>query len=111
MGAATASGTASTPSPRLVNAAHEFEAQLMGELLKPMSKSLSMNGDDDDSDSGSTNAMGTYATEALARAISNKGGLGIADHIVHSLSSTGNVKTTMSVMGDLRTNTVTAGVK
>jgi Rod binding domain-containing protein len=110
-GSAGASSTASTPSPRLVNAAHEFEAQLMSELLKPMNKALSANPDDDDSDSGSTNAMGAYATEALARAISNQGGLGIADHIVHSLSSTGNPKSAMSVMGDLRTNTVTAATK
>ncbi len=37
--------------PRLVKAAHEFEAQMMKELLKPMTESRSFTGDDEDSGS------------------------------------------------------------
>ena len=33
------------PQPRLVRAAHEFEAQMMKELLKPMTASGSLTGD------------------------------------------------------------------
>ena len=37
--AASGAQTAVTPQPRLVRAAHEFEAQMMKEILKPMSGS------------------------------------------------------------------------
>jgi Rod binding domain-containing protein len=43
--AATAS--AATPQPRLVHAAHEFEAQMMQELLKPMTQGEGLDGDGD----------------------------------------------------------------
>ena len=42
----------SAPSPRLVRAAHEFEGQMMKELLKPMTERRAADGRrDDDSDS------------------------------------------------------------
>ena len=72
------------PEPRLVQAAHEFEAQLMKELLKPMTASAGMEGDE--SDAGSGGILADFATEALGQAISRKGGLGIATNILHSLS-------------------------
>lgn len=72
------------PQPRLVQAAHEFEAQLMKELLKPMTNGASINGDD--SDAGSGGALADFATGALGQALSKHGGLGIATSILHSLS-------------------------
>ncbi|MGA2635680.1 MAG: hypothetical protein ABSF16_15705 [Terracidiphilus sp.] len=80
--ATTASGSEgqALPQPRLVRAAHEFEAQMMKEIMKPMtSASNSLTGDEDDSDSssGSGGALGQFASEALARALSDHGGLGI----------------------------------
>jgi Rod binding domain-containing protein len=103
--------TASTPQPRLVKAAHEFEAQLMKELLKPMNHSASITGDGDDGDSDEGGVLGEFATEALARGLSSQGGLGIANQIVHSLTPPSNTKTTTSVMGDLRSNTVIKALK
>jgi len=90
---AMASGSVSTghsavPQPRLVSSAHEFEAQLMKELLKPLAQSFSANGDDDDSDSAGV--LGDYATESLAKALSEQGGLGIATKIIQTLTPTGN---------------------
>ena len=38
------------PQPRLVHAAHEFEAQMMKELIKPMTSGCSLTGEDTDSD-------------------------------------------------------------
>ena len=61
-------GKAEWPSPRLVRAAHEFEAQMMKELLKPMTGSDALTGaEDGDSDSGagSGGALGEFASEAL----------------------------------------------
>jgi Rod binding domain-containing protein len=84
-------GSAATPNPKLVTAAHEFEAQMMKELLKPMTSNDGLTGsDDDDSGLGSAGALGEYASEALGRSLSDHGGLGIANRIVSDLSRTGN---------------------
>jgi Rod binding domain-containing protein len=88
-----------------VRAAHEFEAQMMKEIMKPMtSASNSLTGDEDDSDSssGSGGALGQFASEALARALSDHGGLGIANQIVCELSHSD----TQKVTGDPHSNTV-----
>lgn len=69
-------------SPRLVKAAHEFEAQMMKELLKPMTESgLSGDGDDQAASGG---ALREFASEAFGRALSERGGLGIGKNILHS---------------------------
>jgi len=82
-----AAGAGRRPSdePRLVQAAHEFEAQMMKELLKPMSRASL-----EDPDGEQTGVLGEFASESLARALSAGGGLGIADRIVHTLSRSGN---------------------
>jgi len=80
------------PSPRLVRAAHEFEGQMMKELLKPMTNGDALAGTEEDSDSGagSGGALGEFASEALGQSLSERGGFGIADRIIHDLSHTGN---------------------
>lgn len=82
--AASPSQSTSLPQPRLVQAAHEFEAQMMKELLKPMTRATSMDGDE--SDSGSGGALADFATESLGQSLSRSGGLGIATSILRSLS-------------------------
>lgn len=74
------------PQPRLVHAAHEFEAQMMQELLKPMTRSDALTGDGDDGDEGSAGALGQYAAEALGQALSEQGGFGIASSIIRQLT-------------------------
>ena len=73
--------------PRLLNASHEFEAQMMKELLKPMTEGRSFT--EDDEDSGSSEIMGGFAAEALGRSLSEQGGFGIANSILQSLSQKG----------------------
>ena len=104
--AATTAGTGDpvTPQPRLVRAAHEFEAQMMKELMKPMTAGSSLGGDDEDTGAGG--ALGEFASEALARALSEQGGLGIASRIVKDLSPPGNREVTLPVTGDLHGDTV-----
>ncbi len=87
------SGTGGTaqreaPQPRLVRAAHEFVAQMMKELLKPLTGSDALTGEDSDSGSGGT--LGEFASEALGRALSEHGGFGIGNRIVGQLSHSGN---------------------
>ena len=102
----TGTATAGTlPQPRLVRAAHEFEAQMMKELLKPMTAGSSLGGDDEDSSSGSGGALGEFATEALGRALSEQGGLGIANRILQDVSHSGNRHETGTVTGNLHGNT------
>jgi Rod binding domain-containing protein len=79
-----------SPQPRLVKAAHEFEAQMMNELLKPLTASDGLTGDEDNAGLGSAGALGAFASETLGRTLSEHGGLGIAESIVHSLSHAGS---------------------
>ncbi len=89
-----------SPPPRLVHAAHEFEAQMMKELLKPMTGSDGLTEEDGDSGAGSGGAMGEFAAESLARALSEAGGLGIASNILHSLSHSGKTSHCEPVSGN-----------
>ena len=73
---------------RLTNAAHEFEGQMMKELLKPMTSSDPLTGEEDSE--GSAGALGEFAAEALGKALSEQGGLGIAKKIVADLTHFGN---------------------
>jgi Rod binding domain-containing protein len=104
-----------TPQPRLVRAAHEFEAQMMNELMKPMTHGSSLTGEDDDSDSGSGSgsggALGEFATEAMGKALSEHGGFGIASSIIKELSHSGNQKGVVPVTGTLHGNTVMRSIK
>jgi Rod binding domain-containing protein len=88
---AGANASSTTPSPRLIHAAHEFEAQMMKELLKPMTAG---NGLDGNAATGSGSALEEFGSEALARGLSEQGGFGIANSIVRQLSSASNQKVT-----------------
>lgn len=100
------------PSSKLVHAAHEFEAQMMKELLKPMTNSDPLTGDDEgadgvlDSGAGSGGTLGEFASESLGKALSERGGFGIANRIVSQLSHSGNHDKTGIVTKELHGNTV-----
>jgi len=106
---------APAPQPRLVNAAHEFEAQMMKELLKPMAAGATdpLTGEEtgEDQDSGSGSALGEFAAEALGRALSERGGLGIANKIIGQLTAPGNKSASGTVTAKAHGNTVTAAMK
>ncbi|HTB96669.1 MAG TPA: hypothetical protein VK716_06655 [Terracidiphilus sp.] len=86
--ATPATPTQGMAQPRLVRAAHEFEAQMMKELLGPLvGESDSEDGSEDFG--SSSNALGSFATEALGNALSEQGGIGIADRILKDLSQRG----------------------
>ena len=92
---------AALQQPRLAKAAHEFEGQMLKELLKPMaSAGGSLTGDDD---TGSL--LGEFASEALGKALSEQGGFGIANRIVKQLDHSGNHPETAGVTGNLHFDT------
>ncbi len=78
--------TAVAPQPRLVKAAQAFEGMMLKELLKPMTAGDGLTGEDGTNSGG---ALGEYATESLGQALSQRGGFGIANRIVSSLSHSG----------------------
>lgn len=78
--------------PRLKPAAHEFEASLMKELLEPMEHDPLFEKDNDSAD-GSGNALMSFGTEALAKAISDRGGFGIAAKILAQFEHGGTAGT------------------
>lgn len=107
-----------TVNPKLVRAAHEFEGQIMKELLQPMMSSDGLDGEDGDSSglglgsgSGSGGALSEFATESLGQALSEHGGLGIANQIIQELSRNGNREGTNQVTHDLHGNTVMRSLK
>lgn len=82
------SASSSAPSPKLVSAAHEFEAQMMKELMAPLEPGHDLLGGGEDE--GSSSALSSFAGEALGKAISEHGGLGIAKSILHQLAAKSN---------------------
>ena len=71
---------------RLSKAAHQFEAMLLGEMLKPLGKS----GEQvvDGSDDGNANPLQSFGVEAIAGTLANSGALGFAKQIQQALQST-----------------------
>ncbi len=72
---------------KLADAAHQFEAIMLQELLKPL-----RSGEDDlsgeKSEDGSFDTMSGFGTESVAKAISQSGGLGIAKQVMRQLGAT-----------------------
>ncbi len=76
------------PQPRLVKAAHEFEAAMMKELMTQLQpKPDALGGEDEE---GSADALRSFASDALGKALSERGGFGIASRIIDQLAPQGN---------------------
>jgi Rod binding domain-containing protein len=86
---------------------------MMKELMKPLNRGSSLTGADadGDDDSGSTGALGEFASEALGRALSERGGFGIAAGIVKQLSPASHQNGTIPVIGSLHTDTQIKSIK
>ncbi len=74
-------------NPKLTSAAHEFEASLMKEFLKLLEHDSLFTedkpGDPDDDQEGSAGALMSFGSQAMATAISERGGFGIAKMILN----------------------------
>lgn len=115
VGVKAGSGTGpATPQTRLVRAAHEFEAQMMCELMKPMLRDTSITGDDDadcDSGAGSGGTLNEFASETLGQALSDGGGFGIASQIIKQLSPASNQNGKAPLTGTQHRNSVIRTLK
>ena len=81
----TTTGMSKQQNAKLVDAAQQFEAMLMQEMLKPMRKGEDSWGEDKDNDSAS-DTISSFGTEAVAKAISKGGGLGIAKQVIRQVT-------------------------
>ena len=71
---------------KLVDAAQQFEATMLQELLKPMQHGQSNWGGEAKSDDSASDTISSFGTEAIAKAISKGGGFGIAKQIVSKVT-------------------------
>ena len=83
---------------RLDKAAHQFEAMLLQELLKPLTSSQEEASGESDGDSlGSGSSSGplqSFGTQAVAESLANTGALGFAKQITVSLQRRASVSQT-----------------
>ena len=93
-GMATRASTAmeATKQAKLVQAAQQFEAMLLQEMLKPMRSGQDSWGGDGGSGSGSDSSdssmdtISSFGTEAVAAAIAKGGGFGIAKQVIRQVT-------------------------
>src|SRR5271155_1869449 len=71
---------------KLVDAAQQFEATMLQELLKPMQHGQDSWGGEEKSDDSAADTISSFGTEAIAKAISQGGGFGIAKQIVSKVT-------------------------
>ena len=71
---------------KLKDGAQQFEAMMLGEMLKPLhfGGAADQDGDGDDRAGGTIESFGT---EALTKAIASSGGFGIARHILRQVTA------------------------
>jgi flagellar protein FlgJ len=72
---------------RLVDAAQQFEALMLQELLKPMSSTENKWDTGEQEGDKSMDTMTSYGTESVAKAIAKGGGLGIAKKVVAQVTA------------------------
>lgn len=72
---------------KLADGAHQFEAMMLGEMLKGLKfgGSAETAGDGEET-AGAAGTIQGYGTEALAKAIANGGGFGLAKQIVRQVT-------------------------
>jgi peptidoglycan hydrolase FlgJ len=71
---------------KLVEAAQQFEAMMLQELLKPMQPGQSSWGGEEKSDDTAFDTISSFGTEAVANAISKGGGFGMAKQIISKVT-------------------------
>lgn len=83
-------GADAAKQAKLADAAQQFEAMMMQELLKPFSDSQDGWGVDGQSGDAGADTMSSFGTEAMAKAIAKSGGLGIAKQVIRQVTQEGS---------------------
>jgi flagellar protein FlgJ len=72
---------------KLVDAAQQFEAMMLQEMLKPMRGEQDSWGGEEKSDDSASGTISSFGTEAFAKAISKGGGFGIAKQVISQVNA------------------------
>jgi len=80
------SGIEGQKQAKLVDAAQQFEATMLQELLKPMQHGQDSWGGEEKGGDSASDTISSFGTEAIAKAISKGGGFGIAKQIVSKVT-------------------------
>jgi flagellar protein FlgJ len=84
-GSEAASAAATNPRhAKLLHAAQQFEGVMLSELMKPLGRSASIDGDEAEGEAGTLQSFGV---EAMAGALAKSGALGFARRIVASVEA------------------------
>jgi peptidoglycan hydrolase FlgJ len=71
---------------KLVDAAQQFEATMLQELLKPMQHGQSSWGEEEKNEDSASDTISGFGTESIAKAISKGGGFGIARSVIEQVT-------------------------
>jgi flagellar protein FlgJ len=71
---------------QLADAAQQFEASMLQELLKPMQDSKGSWGGDEAEEDNSSDTLRSFGTEAVAKSIAQAGGFGIAKQVISQIN-------------------------
>jgi flagellar protein FlgJ len=80
------SGIEAQKQAKLVDAAQQFEATMLQELLKPMQHGQNSWGGEEENNDSASDTISSFGTEAIAKAIAKGGGFGIANQIVSKVT-------------------------
>jgi flagellar protein FlgJ len=80
------SGIEGQKQAKLVDAAQQFEATMLQELLKPMQHGQNSWGGEEENNDSASDTISSFGTEAIAKAIAKGGGFGIAKQIVSKVT-------------------------
>ena len=72
---------------KLRDGAREFEAMMLGEMLKPLQFGGAPGEDAESSGGGANDTIRGFGTEALTKAIASSGGFGIARQIIEQVTA------------------------
>jgi peptidoglycan hydrolase FlgJ len=81
-----ATGIDAQKQAKLVDAAQQFEATMLQEMLKPMQHGQDSWGGEVKSDDTAADTISSFGTESIAKAISKAGGFGLAKQIVSKVT-------------------------
>jgi flagellar protein FlgJ len=86
-GVKPAAPAAAAQQAKLVEGAQSFEAMMLGEMLKPLQFGAGVEDGDEASAGGAAETVRGMGTDALAKALSSHGGLGLARKIVDQVTA------------------------
>jgi Rod binding domain-containing protein len=72
---------------KLVDASQQFEAMMLNEMLKPLQFGAGVDAGGEESAGGAADTIHGMGTDALGKALSSHGGLGIAKKIVGEITA------------------------